>query len=942
MAMALIAIGWYARGIKDRNFDASYADYIHPEKNGGIFKKADQKKYKGALSEARDAYLKLLNKPLREEEYWYAVNQLTFILLTIRQDRLPPSEMKRFEKMGASLPHTATGALGDYYLNRGMAAYFSDDWPLADSLFHAALTQFRAIYPPDHLRIAQCMVWLGWTNLSRSPDLSQAYLHYAFELFQKNRAWHLGRAECELGMARIEQMQRAYRRGIPYCEAAMHHLATDTLAYSNLFVRALSLRGLLNLKNGDADEAQKDLEESLRLALKTDSPYTEEVFKLLIQNDISQERSVAKFFFRIRELEQFLRDRTPRVAFPDWFRGLYFFKTGDWNNTIVYFEKFLRNMPAPEKIRIDILDNTYFPLIIAYQNTGRYDEATYYGLKELMLGKNEAADGACYTINNGLVYPDIEKCSEYDLAVLALLGRVFLQKYYAGKRELDLVQATVFFSSCDSIYVSKFREKDEDILLQMQSEIVDSCYPYALEATYAQFRRAPNSEWLDQAFKFCEREKAGIMYREMRLVQEESDRSLSALKDSLAAYNNVINRFNLIQESGKSLKFQEQNDLRNIRSRRDSILKSLKNRQKWDKENTRAVIPAVKQVRERLGRKEAVIHYGLGPDKLHILFVTRDTVMFCQVDNAGLIRTKVRELQQILSFDGSTTDAFIETSGWLYRHLLGTLQPVLNRYDHLLLIPDGDLHLIPFEVLVEPFPPQGGKTPDFFTLPYLLRRFSVTYSPSWMVHLNNLYTASFPLINPRVGIWADTTFQVWQEEMEGIRQIWSKQRVEGAIGQSCNLGHFKKNYNRFDIIHLMLHGQTNPDNRLDYKVLFGKDDENWLYGYEVQGFRFNRPKLIVLAVCETALGKNVTGEGASTLSRSFLQAGIPWAVASLGKIDEGSTEIILREFYAQIAQTDKIIFPPDALREAKLAYLRREQQGFRVHPHYWAGLIVQH
>ena len=924
------------------DFDSSFADYIYQEGNRALFKKADRLKYSGALSDAGDAYLEILGRQLPEQDRWYATNQLTYILLTIHQDNIPRTHLDRFEKMGASLPLEASGAYGDYYFNKGMLAFFQDDWVHADSFLHLALTGYRAVYPGEHLRIAQCLVWLGWTSLSLSPDISQVYLPYAYELYQRNRAWNLGRAECELGMARIEQMQRNYNPGIQYCEIALRHLATDTLAYANLIARILCTRGMLQIKEGKTDLAQRDLQESLRLALKAGSPYAEEVFKILIQNDLSQKKTEAEIFSRIHELEVFQQGRTPRYAFANWFKGWYYHKQGDWDAAIEHFEQFLEEVPDVQKIRVDILDNTYFPLIVAYKNKGWYDKAVYYGLKEWDLGKTETGEGNSYTTVNDLIYPNIEKCSEYDLGIIALLGRIFLNKYYTSKRESDLAQSSVFFSGCDSIYFSKFREKDEGTLLKMQSEIVDSCYPYALEASFAHYTYARKRKWLDDAFRFCEREKAGIMYQEMRLSQAKVDSAYNVLKDTVADLNIIINRFNLIQESGKALSFEEQNEMRDARQKRDNLTKRLRSRAEKEKENTELAIPTIKQVQEHLRKKDAVIHYGIGPAKLHILFITRDTVLFRQAEDANLIREKVQEFRGLLSTHDSKPEDYALTANWLYEQLLGPLQPYLNKYSNLLLIPDGDLHLIPFEALVEPFQLVPGKKTDYFSLPYLLRRFSVSYSPSWMVHLKNINQISFPLTDPRIGVWADTTFQVWQEEISGIKTAWTDRRVEVAIGPDCSLKNFKSNFDRFDILHLMLHGQTNPENPFDFKVLFGLEEPNWLYGYEAQGYRFTRPKMIVLAVCETALGKNGTGEGAKTLSRSFLQAGIPWVIASLGKIDEGATEKILRTFYARIARADRTLFPPDALREAKLAYIIREKQGFPIHPHYWAGLIVQH
>jgi CHAT domain-containing protein/tetratricopeptide (TPR) repeat protein len=93
--------------------------------------------------------------------------------------------------------------------------------------------------------------------------------------------------------------------------------------------------------------------------------------------------------------------------------------------------------------------------------------------------------------------------------------------------------------------------------------------------------------------------------------------------------------------------------------------------------------------------------------------------------------------------------------------------------------------------------------------------------------------------------------------------------------------------------------------------------------------------LVVLAGCETALGKQVRGEGLLGLSRGFFYAGASRVVASLWKVEEQATVELIRNF---LRRTQEGQAPAAALRDAQLS-LSREAR-WRA-PYFWAGFVLQ-
>jgi CHAT domain-containing protein len=92
--------------------------------------------------------------------------------------------------------------------------------------------------------------------------------------------------------------------------------------------------------------------------------------------------------------------------------------------------------------------------------------------------------------------------------------------------------------------------------------------------------------------------------------------------------------------------------------------------------------------------------------------------------------------------------------------------------------------------------------------------------------------------------------------------------------------------------------------------------------------------LVVLSACETGLGKEVKGEGLSSLARGFMYAGAPRVVASLWQVDDERTQQLTTNFYAALLNQKKPAAA--ALREAQLAVRRKYPA-----PYYWAAFTLQ-
>jgi CHAT domain-containing protein len=103
----------------------------------------------------------------------------------------------------------------------------------------------------------------------------------------------------------------------------------------------------------------------------------------------------------------------------------------------------------------------------------------------------------------------------------------------------------------------------------------------------------------------------------------------------------------------------------------------------------------------------------------------------------------------------------------------------------------------------------------------------------------------------------------------------------------------------------------------------------------VGGLDLKGCELAVLSACETGLGRVAGGEGALGLQRAFGQARCRTVVASLWKVDDDATRVLMTRFYSNL--WEKGLSPLESLRRAQLSILDDPDQGGGAEPRLWAA-----
>ena len=92
--------------------------------------------------------------------------------------------------------------------------------------------------------------------------------------------------------------------------------------------------------------------------------------------------------------------------------------------------------------------------------------------------------------------------------------------------------------------------------------------------------------------------------------------------------------------------------------------------------------------------------------------------------------------------------------------------------------------------------------------------------------------------------------------------------------------------------------------------------------------------LVVLAACETALGKDVAGEGVFGLPYALTVAGARATLLSLWPVSDDSAAAFMARFYARLARGAA---PAVALAETKREFIRDPKYAA---PFHWAPWVL--
>ena len=319
-------------------------------------------------------------------------------------------------------------------------------------------------------------------------------------------------------------------------------------------------------------------------------------------------------------------------------------------------------------------------------------------------------------------------------------------------------------------------------------------------------------------------------------------------------------------------------------------------------------------------QRATILAYWLGHARSYLWVATATETKMHRLPARSRIEAAVDRYQRPIRQGRSTNDGTV-----LYDMLVAPAK--ITRNSHVIIVPDGRLHLLSFEAL-RPAPNRYWiedvileTSPSLQLLASKARRANA--SPSLLLVGNP--TSPDPVAYPPLKFAA--------REMRAVEKRFARKTVlEGA--NATPAAYRGASPAKFDYVHFVAHGVAGTQRPLDAFIQLAPGGSSYkLQARDIQNDTLNA-RLVTIASCEGAGTRTYAGEGVIGLAWAFLHAGADRVIAALWKVDDLATEKLMSEMYARIAQGHD---PDVALREAKLKLLRDPKT---ANPRYWAPFVL--
>ena len=365
-------------------------------------------------------------------------------------------------------------------------------------------------------------------------------------------------------------------------------------------------------------------------------------------------------------------------------------------------------------------------------------------------------------------------------------------------------------------------------------------------------------------------------------------------------------------------------------------------------------VATIEDVRKALPKRSVMLAYALGDSVSLLWVVDREGHDLFELPGRDAIRADVERLRDALSKPGAGDAALRSAARRLYEILVAPAGERLARARKIVVVPDGFLFEMPFEVLLTADAPADAPWKD---LPYLSRLAPTVYAPSASVYVS-LETANGPgRFDTDIVALGDPDFgqpgggaavrgarlerlPATRNEVLAITAPIGDTRKLVLLGADASETGLKRAVRDKTprIVHLATHGLVDALEPAQSSIALTPDsaagEDGYLHTLEILSLSL-RCELVVLSACESARGKVSRGEGVVGLSRAFLAGGARGTVASLWAVSDESTAILMKDFYARMLGKKK--GAGESLNEARFELMKMPEFS---HPYFWSPFVV--
>jgi CHAT domain-containing protein len=329
-----------------------------------------------------------------------------------------------------------------------------------------------------------------------------------------------------------------------------------------------------------------------------------------------------------------------------------------------------------------------------------------------------------------------------------------------------------------------------------------------------------------------------------------------------------------------------------------------------------------------------ILFYSLGPEKSYLWAITAHETRLFVLPKQREIQSLVENYQRAIQRSSDPLQTATSSGSSLYDALIKPAAAMIPKASKIFILPDGVLHGLNFETLLEP-------TANGFK--YWIEDVTVTITSSIRILSrlsaisSNAATRELLLIgDPVQAIREFEALPNASTEMQRIQQHFSPDG-QTVLGQSRAVpaAYAVSGPDQFRYIHFVAHGTASRLSPLDSAVILSPAPESpedfKLYARDIVHHPL-QARLVTISACYGSGLRTYAGEGLVGLAWAFLRAGAHNVIAALWQADDAATPLLMDRLYGELEAGKS---PDEALRTAKLALIHSSSV-YRK-PFYWGA-----
>jgi CHAT domain-containing protein/lipopolysaccharide biosynthesis regulator YciM len=720
-----------------------------------------------------------------------------------------------------------------------------------------------------------------------------------------------------------------------------------------------------------------------------------------VYDDKGENDKALEYHFKALKIRQeILGEKHPDVAKSYYNIGLDYRDKGELDKALEYYFKSLQIFKEIFGGKHPDVSASYYKIGDLYRIKGEYDMALEYyqkGVASCLYDFNDTVGIYKAPIIKGYLNWDyLLKLMQAKAQIIADKNKIHTGPTYNERKKIALRH----YQACDTLIDITRKEITTQSDKLALGEKASKVYKEAIDlltspqtTDNAENVKKTVDEDQNLAFYFSEKNKSSVLLEALagqeamkfagipdNLLQKEHN-----LKIDIAFYTKQLSEPEKL-DSAKSKLFQDRLFLRN-RSYDSLIMVFEKLFPEYHNMKYNNKPATVKDIQKILDKKTAMISYFVGDSTFVIFTLTKSKMDVQKVPMIKNLNDSIEWFRYGLTDTSLWMHENYRRLGYkLYQQLLPKSALIDKQIKNLIIIPDGELAIMPFESLLTTN--YIGDINAYSEYQYLIKKYNISYSYStnlfyrtfsnqkpssiemtklndWLAfapvfdnsgeqsmvmttqelqrQLNWLRTDTLMINRSMFNKNNITPLPSTEAEAEAIFKLYDENNLKAKVllhdnanEKSIKSGELEK----YKVLHFATHGFVNSERPELSGLLLAQDtiggEDGVLYSGEIYNLKLNAD-LVVLSACETGLGKIQKGEGIIGLTRALLYAGTKNIIVSLWQVADKSTSDLMVDFYKNSLASKGQLSYSEALRNAKLKMIN---EGKYAHPFFWSPFIL--